>query len=184
MSLKSFPAWPRLAGACVLAVSIVLPLSPAHAQSRRDRAKIEVLKRDLAGAEARYRAAVGEPQASAAAVAQMEAAIAACAQQRGCELAEFLQVYRGALQAGTKEPQELDVGGGDDPIDFTADDVPPEAGADVLLDERNRRFAQAVQFNPAVQAGIRRWLTDMRPSLMQSFENYQYLRPLMAPAFR
>ena len=181
----SVPALPRLPGACVLVVAaLLLSAPPAHAQSRRDRAKIEVLQRDLAGAEARYRAATGEPQASAAAVAEMETAIEACAEQRGCDLAEFLKVYRDALQAGTREPHELDAGGGDDPIDFTADDVPPEASADALLDERNRRFAEAVQFNPAVQAGIRRWLTDMRPSLMQSFENYQYLRPLMAPAFR
>jgi membrane-bound lytic murein transglycosylase D len=178
-------AWSRLLVACILALSAVaLSAPPAHAQSRRDRAKIETLQRDLAGAEARYRAATGEPEASAAALTAMETTITACAKQRGCDVAAFLQVYRGALQAGTQEPQELDAGGGDDPIDFTADDVPPEATGDALLDERNRRFAEAVQFNPAVQAGIRRWLTDMRPSLMQSFENYQYLRPLMAPAFR
>jgi membrane-bound lytic murein transglycosylase D len=39
-----------------------------------------------------------------------------------------------------------------------------------------QRFVRMVQFNPAVQAGIRRWLTDMRPSLMDSYENYQYMR--------
>jgi membrane-bound lytic murein transglycosylase D len=41
-----------------------------------------------------------------------------------------------------------------------------------------------VQFNPAVQAGIRRWLTDMRPSLMDSYENYRYMQHLMSPAFK
>src|SRR3546814_3624674 len=40
-----------------------------------------------------------------------------------------------------------------------------------------------VQYNPAVQAGIRRWLTDMRPSLMDSYENYEYLRQTMWPSF-
>src|SRR3546814_9819469 len=40
-----------------------------------------------------------------------------------------------------------------------------------------------VQDNPAVQAGIRRWLTDMRPSLMDSYENYEYLRETMWPSF-
>jgi membrane-bound lytic murein transglycosylase D len=41
-----------------------------------------------------------------------------------------------------------------------------------------------VQFNPAVQAGIRRWLTDMRPSLMDSYENYRYMQHLMSPSFK
>ena len=169
----------------VLSFAALLMVAPAaQAQSRRDRANIEVLQRNLEGAEARYRAASGDPETSVAAARDMETAITGCAKQRGCDLAAFLQTYRTALQSGGEEPQELDVGGGDDPIDFTADDVPAEATADALLDDRNRRFAQAVQFNPAVQAGIRRWLTDMRPSLMQSFENYQYLRPLMAPAFQ
>ena len=163
---------------------VLLPcLQPAQAQSRRDRANVEVLKQNLGTGEARYRAANGDPEAAAAAAAVMETAIEGCARQRGCDLPGFLQTYRAALQSGVEEPQELGVGGGDDPIDFTADDVPPEASADALLDERNRRFAEAVQFNPAVQAGIRRWLTDMRPSLMQSLENYAYMRPLMAPAF-
>ncbi len=34
---------------------------------------------------------------------------------------------------------------------------------------------------PAVQAGIRRWLTDMRPALLTSYENYQNLRAVMWP---
>lgn len=174
--------------ACAVAVPIVVlsfVCGTAHAQSRRDRSNIETLKANLSAAEARYREAEGASAASGAALREMEAAIAACGKQRGCELAQFLGTYREALLAdGSDAPEDLDVGGGDDPIDFTADDVPPEAGADALLDERNRKFAQAVQFNPAVQAGIRRWLTDMRPSLMQSLENYQYLRPLMAPAFQ
>ena len=40
-----------------------------------------------------------------------------------------------------------------------------------------------VQFNPAVQEGIRRWLTDMRVQLLTSYENYQYMRPQMWPNF-
>ena len=172
--------------ASALLLSPVLLLAPAldaGAQSRRERASAETLTRTLAEARERYVAADGGSPAATAALRDMDAAIAGCARLRGCDMAAFLQTYREALLAG-EDPSELDVGGGDDPIDFTADDVPAEAAADALLDERNRKFAQAVQFNPAVQAGIRRWLTDMRPSLMQSFENYQYLRPQMLPAFQ
>ncbi|MER2178738.1 MAG: transglycosylase SLT domain-containing protein, partial [Stenotrophomonas maltophilia] len=42
-------------------------------------------------------------------------------------------------------------------------------------------FDTMVEYNPAVQAGIRRWLTDMRPALLTSYENYQNLRAVMWP---
>src|SRR3970282_1752532 len=70
----------------------------------------------------------------------------------------------------------------DEPIDSAAD-VPAAAGAAALLSPDGQRFVRMVQYNPAVQAGIRRWLTDMRVSLIQSHENYQYMRHLMAPGF-
>lgn len=41
-----------------------------------------------------------------------------------------------------------------------------------------------VQYNPAVQAGIRRWLTDMRPALLTSYENYSNLRGVMWPEWQ
>src|SRR5690606_3731448 len=64
-----------------------------------------------------------------------------------------------------------------------AANVPEAARAAALLDDRSHRFDKMVQYNPAVQAGIRRWLTDMRPSLMDSYENYEYLRQVMWPSF-
>lgn len=178
------PSVAALRFASVVSVLALILVTPAHAQSRRDRAAIEELRRELGDAVARYRQAGGDPDAGSEAMREMDQAVRGCAARRGCDLDEFLNAYREGLLANADDPDDLDAGGGDDPIDFTADDVPPEAKADALLDERNRRFAQAVQFNPAVQAGIRRWLTDMRPSLMQSFENYQYLRPLMVPEFQ
>ena len=62
-------------------------------------------------------------------------------------------------------------------------EVPEGASAAALLSEDGQRFVRMVQFNPAVQEGIRRWLTDMRVSLITSHENYQYMRHLMAPSF-
>ena len=40
-----------------------------------------------------------------------------------------------------------------------------------------------VEYNPAVQEAIRRWLTDMRGALLTSYENYQYMRHLMWPQY-
>jgi membrane-bound lytic murein transglycosylase D len=79
-------------------------------------------------------------------------------------------------------------GDGADPLDPDPDhrtfsaDVPEAARAAHLLDE-DHRFDDMVRLNPAVQAGIRRWLTDMRPALMNSHENYQYMRHLMWPYY-
>jgi membrane-bound lytic murein transglycosylase D len=41
-----------------------------------------------------------------------------------------------------------------------------------------------VQYNPAVQAAIRRWLTDMRGPLIASYENYETMRQLMWPSYQ
>ena len=50
-----------------------------------------------------------------------------------------------------------------------------------LLNDKRHAFDSMVEYNPAVQAGIRRWLTDMRPALLTSYENYQNLRAVMWP---
>lgn len=174
-----------------LAVALALPAPDAQAQSRRDRANAEAIQNGFNAALERYKAALAN-NASADADAEgddaddaleaMEKQLGACGTQRGCQLEPMLRAYREALQADTSmEDPWFDE---DDLVDISADDVPPTASADALLDDRNRRFAEVVQFNPAVQAGIRRWLTDMRPQLMRSYENYQYLRHLMAPEFQ
>src|SRR5690606_38926913 len=64
-----------------------------------------------------------------------------------------------------------------------AADVPEAARAAHLLQD-GHGFDDMVQFNPAVQQAIRRWLTDMRPQLMTSHENYQYLRDAMWPHYQ
>ena len=123
------------------------------------------------------------------ALTEMQAVVAACAKQKGCELPKMLATYERLLKAspqdGDGDPDSED----EDPIDegdlaTTGAGVPESADAASLLSEEGQRFVRMVQFNPAVQAGIRRWLTDMRPSLMDSYENYRYMQHLMSPAFK
>src|SRR5690606_6299272 len=65
-----------------------------------------------------------------------------------------------------------------------AADVPEAVRAARLLgDDSRHAFDRMVAYNPAVQAGIRRWLTDMRPQLMTSYENYRTMHHLMWPEF-
>jgi len=163
----------------------------AQAASRRDQAAITALQQRMDAAEKRYREAQAMEDEDAGAKAEqqaltdMQAVVADCAKQQGCVVSEMLEAYERLLKASTETQGDDEADG--DPIDegeLAGTDVPDEASANVLLSEEGRRFVRSVQFNPAVQAGIKRWLTDLRPSLMDSYENYRYMQHLMSPAFR
>ncbi|TXI48049.1 MAG: LysM peptidoglycan-binding domain-containing protein [Lysobacter sp.] len=172
-----------------------LPAQDAHAQSRRER-DIEALKMKMAGAEGRYRDALikvrnADPNGlleSNSALEDMEDVIDACTKLKGCPISTLLASYKRLLkaEADLQVRQDDDGGEGDDDElgELPTGNVPQTAEAAALLAADGERFVRMVQMNPAVQAGIRRWLTDMRVSLIQSHENYQYLRHQMSPAFQ
>ncbi|WP_058834961.1 transglycosylase SLT domain-containing protein [Luteimonas abyssi] len=203
MTARAVPSLPsRLrASRPVLAVLVVLlgvAALPADAQSRRDAAAIEALDQRMEQAELRYREAMvkvrnEEPGATAegdAALEDMEDVMVACGRQRGCDPVRFVTSFKRLLKAGADSAATPEDEDGSDPFDADPDgmgtllaaDVPEAARAAALLTD-GQRFADMVQFNPAVQEGIRRWLTDMRVSLLVSHENYQYMRHLMWPNF-
>ena len=182
------PVIAALAVACLIAFA-----TPAHAQSKRDQAAAAVLQQRMEAAEKRYRdAMLAEDEetaasASSAALVEIKAVIEACSKQRGCSVPTMLATYERLLKATPQLGEEVFDDEGEDPIDegdFASADVPDAANAASLLSEDGQRFVRMVQFNPAVQAGIRRWLTDMRPSLMDSYENYRYMQHLMSPSFK
>jgi membrane-bound lytic murein transglycosylase D len=191
-------AWRIAPIACLLACLLVSP--DAAALSRRDQTKVDAINHAMATAEARYRAALvkignNDPDGqkeSDAALEDMEDAVAACSQQRGCEVSTLLTTYKrllklaadGEAEAGDEYDDDIDPTDADpDHIGMLAADVPEAARAATLLDDRTHRFDSMVQYNPAVQAGIRRWLTDMRGQLLASYENYEYLRQVMWPSY-
>lgn len=176
----------------VVAVLAVLPLD-ARALSRRDQASIEALDQRMAAAEKRYREAkvkIGnaDPAGTAesnAALEDMEDVVAACSRQKGCQMSNMLAAYKRLLKLDADAESEIvaDEPEGDDHAAPTlATDVPEAARAAQLLSD-GHRFDKMVQYNPAVQEGIRRWLTDMRGALISSHENYQYMRHLMWPSY-
>ncbi len=178
----------------ILAVAVLAAISGnAAALSRRDQANADALAQRMQAAEARYRDALvlignadpeGQKQSDAA-LEDMEDVIAQCIKQRGCSVPTMLATYKRLLklnadaeaEASEEEPEEAD-----DHASPLAADVPEAARAAHLLAD-DHRFDKMVQFNPAVQAGIRRWLTDMRGPLISSYENYQYMRHLMWPHY-
>jgi membrane-bound lytic murein transglycosylase D len=181
-------------GALALALVLSSHATDAQAQSRRDREAAEALNQRMLDAEGRYREALvrianDDPagvEASNAALEDMEDVMVACEKQRGCSVPQLLTSYKRLLKADA----DAQAGQGEDdaPVDapdgsLPTADVPAAASASALLSE-DERFKRMVELNPAVQAGIRRWLTDMRVSLITSHENYQYMRHLMSPAFK
>src|SRR5690606_3031518 len=158
-------------------------------------AAIEALEQRMTDAEARYREALvkagnndptGVDEGNAA-LEDMEDVIVECGQLRGCGTGNLLATYKRLLKtridgAAAVDPEEVDATLMDDG-DLPTGDVPASASAASLLADRDRRFVELVKMNPAVQAGIRRWLTDMRVALITSHENYQYMQHMMSPGF-
>ena len=183
-----------------LAAFLLVCLTPsAYAQrvSAKDRAASDVLVQRMAAAEQRYRDALvlatnGDPKGTAesnAALEDMEDVVDACVKQKGCPISDLLATWKRLLKAEVDAAgEELDEDPGEDGLleadTALAADIPEAARAARLAGDDNRHaFDRMVRFNPAIQAGIRRWLTDMRPSLMDSYENYQVMRHLMWPEF-
>ena len=171
------------------------------ALSRRDQANIDTLNQNMASAEASYRQALvkianNDPDGqklSDSALEDMEDAVAACGKVKGCQVSTLLATYKRLLKLGADSEAPADDEADIDPNDPDPDHagdvafntaVPQAAQAASLLDGGTHRFDAMVQYNPAVQAGIRRWLTDMRGPLLQSYENYEYMRQLMWPSYQ
>ena len=191
-----YRAWPVLA---VLLLLFVAPSAQAQRVSTRDKQALEVLDNRMAAAEKRYRDALvlsanSDPKGTSegdAALEDMEDVMDACLKQRGCQVHTMLTAWKRLLKQNVDaESSASDYEGdidllddGSDHVAAIAASVPESARAAALLNDQRHAFDKMVQYNPAVQAGIRRWLTDMRVSLITSYENYQYVRPLMWPSW-
>lgn len=184
----------------LLAAGLLMPVADAQAQrvSARDRDKVAALETRMAAAEKRYTDALAlvdaaDPKGQAeadAALEDMEDVLNDCVGQRGCQLGNLLASYKrllkGQVDAGDGSEDELGIATGPvladpDHVAPLVADVPEAARAAQLLNDHRHAFDEMVEYNPAVQAGIRRWLTDMRPALLTSYENYANLRAVMWP---
>jgi membrane-bound lytic murein transglycosylase D len=188
---------PVLSG-LLLAAALALGAAPSdvQAQSRRTQVAIDALNQRMAAAESRWREALvkignSDPagvEESNAALEDMEDVIVECGRLKGCGTGNLLASYKRLLKAqadaaaGVAGGELDDDPGGDGGLPTS--EVPDGATAAALLAAEDRRFLEMVQMNPAVQAGIRRWLTDMRVALITSHENFQYMQHLMSPAFK
>ncbi|QOY61936.1 transglycosylase SLT domain-containing protein [Lysobacter sp. H21R4] len=188
--------FPRLLAA-VLGAALLTMSVDASALSRRDQAAVDAITARMEAAETAYKQALvkmgnADPAGSGEAdkaLEDMEDVVAACSGQRGCSVPSLLSTYKRLLKLTADIEgsdllfDELPPGTAGHHITSFAEDVPEAARAAALLDDDGHRFDRMVQYNPAVQEGIRRWLTDMRGALLTSYENYQYMRHLMWPQY-
>jgi membrane-bound lytic murein transglycosylase D len=189
-------SWPLLAA---LALLFIAPPALAQRVSARDRAAAEALSERMAAAEKRYRDALvltsnSDPKGTAegdAALEDMEDVLDACIKQRGCQVHTLLTAYKRLLKQNVDDESsasglegEVDLlDDGTDHAAVIASELPEAARVAGLLNDQRHAFDKMVEYNPAIQAGIRRWLTDMRVSLINTYENYQYMRADMWPAW-
>ncbi len=181
----------------VLLLSLLAAAPPAQARvSARDQAAADAVRQRMEAAGKRYDNAQvlianNDPRGqseSNAALQDMEDAVDACTRQRGCALPDLLATYNTLLRANADQ-QKTDEDDSDDPgvtmdAGVVAAAAVPESARTVALLGRHSGGDAMVEYNPAIQASLRRWLTDMRPSLMTSYENYANLRAVMWPEWK
>jgi len=205
---------PALAAALAVALAstgFAAHAASRRVQAEIDAATARMSAAEARYREAVVRIADADPEARAqadAALADMEDAMAACVRLEGCPVSTLLASYARLLKEAADGEVAVADDEGIDPDDADPDHAglgeradagappsPGEAGlaaagasssaaAASLLDKDSHRFDDMVPYNPAVQAAIRRWLTDMRGQLLDTYENYEYLRPLMWPSFQ
>lgn len=125
-----------------------------------------------------------------AALDDLQAASTQCAGTRGCETQRFFAAFDRLLRL-RNAPAVVDVAADASTPDATAEAgesspvaaALPEAGRSVAL-LKGRQLSDIIALNDPVKVALQQWLTQYRPNLMQTYENYMYLRHRMWPEYQ
>ncbi|MGE3849837.1 MAG: transglycosylase SLT domain-containing protein [Gammaproteobacteria bacterium] len=122
----------------------------------------------------------------AAARVRLSTAAEQCARTRGCDIARvqeaqarLLERQSSALlgiQAAAREGE-----GRAESASPLLTDLPESERSINLLN--GQELGELIEVNEPLRAALREWLTWMRPQLLDTYENYQYLRYKMWPAY-
>ncbi|MEQ8230078.1 MAG: transglycosylase SLT domain-containing protein [Gammaproteobacteria bacterium] len=134
--------------------------------------------------------AVASHEGFAAARTRLAAVATQCAQTPGCDMNAVVQAQDtllaaqaralvGAAHAGAPVASAATLSATSDSPLLT--DLPAAAASLRLLNGRD--LADIIEVNEAVRAALREWLTWLRPFLLDTWENYQYLRHKMWPSY-
>ncbi len=175
--------------AAILALGALPPAAPESPDSPealygRLEADCGEFERGLEGIRLGDRAR-GE-RTTAAAMDRIVAGLRACAATGGCDIeiyfdaiARLLEIERRA--AGPEEaanPAPAGPGAGEFPPD-----APSPGATETGTMFRGRDLRELIELNEPVRAALNEWLTWLRPHLMDSYENYLYLRDAIAPVY-
>jgi membrane-bound lytic murein transglycosylase D len=125
-----------------------------------------------------------------AALDDLQAASTQCAATHGCETQRFFAAFDRLLRLGNA-PAAVDVAADASTPDATAEAgesspvaaALPEASRSVAL-LKGRQLSDIIALNDPVKVALQQWLTQYRPNLMQTYENYMYLRHRMWPEYQ
>ena len=135
-------------------------------------------KNDEAAATASYQWAWNDAQDAAA----------LCAKTRGCETAKFDAAFArmsgqvAATPAQSEEAMTPEATTNAGEASAVAAAVPEVSRTVTLL--KGKELSEVMTLNGPVKVALEEWLTALRPNLMDTYENYQYLRHLMWPEYQ
>jgi membrane-bound lytic murein transglycosylase D len=118
------------------------------------------------------------------ALEDMEDLASKCFGQKACDGTKVITFYEGLLKTSDMSSTENEPGLGSDntqvsPILSQSE----QARRTMTLFEDTDSFGKMIEMNEPVQAAIKDWLTQQRSFLIDSWENYQYMRYLMSPEY-
>ena len=136
--------------------------------------------KDAAAATAQYKAAWDDAQD----------AQTTCAKTHGCDGARFDAAFArmtGVASASAETegngtpmtPEATSNAGENSPVATSL----PEVGRSITL-LKGKELSEVMTLNGPVKVALEEWLTSLRPNLMDTYENYQYLRHLMWPEYQ
>lgn len=171
----------------VFVMLFALPLSLAHAAPKPD--KFAPLYTQMEQASERYRQAQvvlanGDNKGMAQmgkALEDIEDIATRCFKTKGCEVTKVITVYEGLLKSHDLGQLQTEPGLAEDDSPILSQSS--EAQKSMSLLDNGRNLERMVEMNEPIQAAIRDWLTQQRSFLIDSWENYQYMRYLMSPEY-
>lgn len=132
----------------------------------------------------------GDASATAEGLARARARLAAsaraCTRTRGCAIERIIGA-QDALLAEQSRAMFRTADGATAPASAGAQQSPlltdmPESARSLSL-LKGRELRELITVNEPLRAALREWLTWMRPQLLDAYENYQYMRYKMWPAY-
>jgi membrane-bound lytic murein transglycosylase D len=118
----------------------------------------------------------------------LQAASTQCASTSGCESQRFfaafdhlLRLQSGSISEAANDSPTPEATGEAGVAPVTA--ALPEVSRSVSL-LKGRELSDIIAVNDPIKVALEQWLTQLRPNLMQAYENYQYMRYRMVPEYQ